>query len=162
MDCRDWRRSFSASSREPRRSAARNKANACRRMRKQEPRTVLEGSQCHFLCSHPERGPNGIFCSETAMGSAVSFGRTDHRERSGSLLTFSQFDPTYWTVLRTTNPIERLNKEFKRRTNAMEVTGGEISTYRCSGHKWGKLETRKLELCTSRICRAESREDPSR
>lgn len=37
------------------------------------------------------------------------------------LLTFFQFDPTYWTVLRTTNPIERLNKEFKRRTNAMEV-----------------------------------------
>jgi putative transposase len=48
-----------------------------------------------------------------------------------SLLTFFQFDPTYWTVLRTTNPIERLNKEFKRRTRAMEVTGGEISTYRC-------------------------------
>jgi putative transposase len=34
-----------------------------------------------------------------------------------SLLTFFQFDPTYWTVLRTTNPIERLNKEFKRRQN---------------------------------------------
>ena len=33
--------------------------------------------------------------------------------------------------MRTTNPIERLNKEFKRRTRAMEVTGGEISTYRC-------------------------------
>jgi len=48
-----------------------------------------------------------------------------------SLRTFFQFDPTYWTVLRTTNPIERLNKEFKRRTKAMEVTGGEISTYRC-------------------------------
>ena len=48
-----------------------------------------------------------------------------------ALLRFFQFDPTYWTVLRTTNPIERLNKEFKRRTRAMEVTGGEISTYRC-------------------------------
>lgn len=48
-----------------------------------------------------------------------------------SLLTFFQFDPTYWTVLRTTNPIERLNKEFNRRTRAMEVTGGEISIYRC-------------------------------
>jgi Transposase, Mutator family len=48
-----------------------------------------------------------------------------------SLLTFFQFDATYWTVLRTTNPIERLNKEFKRRTRVMEVTGGEISTYRC-------------------------------
>ena len=44
-----------------------------------------------------------------------------------SLLTFFQFDSTYWTSLRTTNPIERLNKEFKRRTKAMEVTGGEDS-----------------------------------
>ena len=48
-----------------------------------------------------------------------------------SLRTFFQLDATDWTVPRTTNPIERLNKEFKRRTRAMEVTGGEISTYRC-------------------------------
>ena len=47
-----------------------------------------------------------------------------------SLLRFFEFDPTYWTSIRTTNPIERLNKEFKRRTRAMEVTGGEASTYR--------------------------------
>lgn len=47
-----------------------------------------------------------------------------------SLLTFFQFDPTYWATIRTTNPIERLNKEFKRRTRAMEVTGGELATYR--------------------------------
>ena len=40
-----------------------------------------------------------------------------------ALPRFFQFDPAYWTVLRTTNPIERLNKEFKRRTRAMEVTG---------------------------------------
>jgi len=47
-----------------------------------------------------------------------------------SLLRFFEFDPTYWATIRTTNPIERLNKEFKRRTKAMEVTGGEASTYR--------------------------------
>lgn len=47
-----------------------------------------------------------------------------------SLLTFFQFDATYWTVRRTTKPLERLHKEFKRRTRAMEVTGGELSTYR--------------------------------
>jgi transposase-like protein len=29
-----------------------------------------------------------------------------------------------------TNPIERVNKEFKRRTKAMEITGGENTTYR--------------------------------
>jgi transposase-like protein len=59
-----------------------------------------------------------------------------------SLLTFFQFDPTYWTVLRTTNPIERLNKEFKRRTRAMEVTGGEISTYRCLAYVAQTMEYR--------------------
>ena len=47
-----------------------------------------------------------------------------------ALLTFFQFDATYWATIRTTNPIERLNKEVKRRTKAMEVTGGEASTYR--------------------------------
>ena len=47
-----------------------------------------------------------------------------------SLLTFFQFDPTYWTVLRTTNPIERLNKEFKRRTKPMEIVAGENACYR--------------------------------
>ena len=47
-----------------------------------------------------------------------------------SLLSFYQFDPVYWATIRTTNPIERLNKEFKRRTRAMEVTGGEQATYR--------------------------------
>jgi transposase-like protein len=48
-----------------------------------------------------------------------------------ALWTFFQFDPTYWMVLRTTNPIKGLNKEFKRSTRATDVTGGEISTYRC-------------------------------
>lgn len=47
-----------------------------------------------------------------------------------SLLTFFQFAKEYWPTIRTTNPIERLNKEFKRRTKAMEVTGGEENTYR--------------------------------
>ena len=78
-----------------------------------------------------------------------------------ALPRFFQFDPAYWTVLRTTNPIERLNKEFKRRTRAMEVTAGEISTYRClvyvaqtmeyrwSFHplsQWTFIDTQKMPL----------------
>ena len=59
-----------------------------------------------------------------------------------SLLTFFQFDSTYWTSLGTTNPTERLNKEFKRRTKAMEVTGGEISTYRCLAYVAQTMEYR--------------------
>jgi putative transposase len=40
-----------------------------------------------------------------------------------SLLTFFSYDKNLWTSLRTTNGIERINKEFKRRTKSMEVLG---------------------------------------
>jgi putative transposase len=37
------------------------------------------------------------------------------------LLAHYRFPPEHWEALRTTNPIERVNKEFKRRSRAMEV-----------------------------------------
>jgi putative transposase len=44
-------------------------------------------------------------------------------------LTFMSFPSDEWLALRTTNPIERLNKEFKRRTKTMEIVAGEKSCY---------------------------------
>src|SRR5216117_3756869 len=133
MACRDWKPSFSASFPERRRSAARNM-----------PRPTLAGgfanrsgngspkisTRSFMLPPRVRRGP--------LFPSAVQIIEKDF----DSLLTFFQFDPTYWTVLRTTNPIERLNKEFKRRTRAMEVTGGEISTYRCLAYVAQTMEYR--------------------
>ncbi len=46
-----------------------------------------------------------------------------------SLRRFYRWESSYWHSLRTTNPIARVNKEFKRRTKAMEITGGELTTY---------------------------------
>lgn len=40
-----------------------------------------------------------------------------------SLLAHYRFDKTLWRVLKTTNPIERVNKELKRRTKVMESVG---------------------------------------
>ncbi len=40
-----------------------------------------------------------------------------------SLLNHYKFDRRFWRVLRTTNPIERINKELKRRTKSMETVG---------------------------------------
>lgn len=51
---------------------------------------------------------------------------------SGSIercLTFYSFPQEEWISLRTTNAIERVNKEFKRRTKPMEVLAGEQSAY---------------------------------
>lgn len=48
----------------------------------------------------------------------------------GSCLTFFQFPEEEWTSLRTSNIVERLNKEFKRRTRSMEIVAGEAACYR--------------------------------
>ncbi|UCF56138.1 MAG: transposase, partial [Deltaproteobacteria bacterium] len=47
-----------------------------------------------------------------------------------SCLTFFSFPQEEWISLRTTNTIERLNKEFKRRTKPIEIVAGENSCYR--------------------------------
>ena len=46
-----------------------------------------------------------------------------------SSLTFYAFPEEEWIGLRTTNQIERVNKEFKRRTKPMEILAGENSAY---------------------------------
>ena len=48
----------------------------------------------------------------------------------GSCLTFFSFPQEEWISLRTTNVIERLNKEFKRRIKSMEIVAGEHACYR--------------------------------
>lgn len=42
-----------------------------------------------------------------------------------TMLAHYEFPPEHWEALRTTNPIERVNKEFKRRSKAMETLGPE-------------------------------------
>jgi len=44
-------------------------------------------------------------------------------------LAFYKFPKEEWISIRTTNMIERLNKEFKRRTKPMEIVAGEKSCY---------------------------------
>lgn len=40
-----------------------------------------------------------------------------------SLLTHYRFEKSFWRALKTTNPIERVNREFKRRTKSMDSLG---------------------------------------
>lgn len=42
-----------------------------------------------------------------------------------ALLGHYDFPPEHWKALRTTNPIERVNKELKRRSKAMETIGSD-------------------------------------
>jgi putative transposase len=51
------------------------------------------------------------------------------RNSIDACLTFMAFPEEEWISLRTTNIIERLNKEFRRRTKSMEIVAGETSCY---------------------------------
>jgi len=58
--------------------------------------------------------PSAVKCLENSMDAC---------------LTYLQFPEEEWICLRTTNVIERVNKEFKRRTKPMEIVAGERSCY---------------------------------
>jgi putative transposase len=118
------------------------KANACRRVRKQEREQFSKDLNSIFYAPSQSAARAAFFALKQAWGRSFPSAVQIIERDLDSLLTFFQFDPTYWTVLRTTNPIERLNKEFKRRTHAMEVTGGEISTYRCLAYVAQTMEYR--------------------
>ena len=107
------------------------KANACRRVRAQEREQFSKDLNRVFYASNESAARVAFFALQEQWGRLFPTAVQIIERDLDGWLTFFQFDPTYWTSLRTTNPIERLNKEFKRRTKAMEVTGGEISTYRC-------------------------------
>jgi putative transposase len=59
-----------------------------------------------------------------------------------SCLTYLQFPEEEWVCLRTTNVIERVNKEFKRRTRPMEILAGERSCYTLLAFVCLKMEIR--------------------
>lgn len=58
--------------------------------------------------------PSAVRCLENALEACLTFFNCPEEE---------------WISLRTTNIIERLNKEFKRRTKPMEIVAGEHACY---------------------------------
>lgn len=58
--------------------------------------------------------PSAVRCLENALDACLTFFNCPEEE---------------WISLRTTNIIERLNKEFKRRTKPMEIVAGEQACY---------------------------------
>lgn len=70
------------------------------------------------------------FVSRWAIRSALLLFRFSSEKRS----------PPNWVSLRTTNIIERLNKEFKRCIKPMEIAAGETACYRLLAFIYLKME----------------------
>jgi transposase-like protein len=72
-----------------------------RRMIYAETRTTVDQARARFLKKWRMRGPAVIECLE---------------EAGEDLFTFLRFPKLQWKALRTTNALERINEEFRRRT----------------------------------------------
>jgi len=70
-----------------------------------------------------------------------------------SCLTFYNYPEEEWISIRTTNLIERLNKEFKRRTKPMEIVAGEASCYRLLAFVAVKMELAWRTTPVGKVCR---------
>jgi putative transposase len=70
----------------------------------------------------------------------------------GACLTFFNFPEGEWISLRTTNIIERLNKEFKRRTRSMEIVAGESACYRLLAFISLKMELHWRSNPVGKVC----------
>jgi len=67
-------------------------------------------------------------------------------------LTFFDFPEEEWISLRTTNVIERLNKEFKRRTKPMEIVAGENACYTLLAFISIKMEVHWRSNPVGKVC----------
>ncbi len=55
------------------------------------------------------------------------------RDAATDLLAFTAFPPTHWKKIWSTNPLERLNKEIKRRTDVVGVFPNPEALLRLAG-----------------------------
>jgi putative transposase len=109
---------------------------------------------------------NEVFYNDGDAASREAFTRLAKRFRSlcpdgvdclekdlDAVLAFYAFPKAEWPSLRSTNPIERLNKEFKRRTKSMEVIGGEKTCYAILAYISMRMEKtwRKAKLGTTNV-----------
>lgn len=90
---------------------------------------VADGMRSIFYASSREKARE-FFSEFKAKWEAQIPSAVKCLEKSlNACLTFFNFPEEEWISLRTTNIIERLNKEFRRRTKPMEIVAGERSCY---------------------------------
>lgn len=104
--------------------------NVLAKVPKKSKQQVADGIRSIFYASSRKKAMEFFdqFVSKWEMTAPSAVSCLD--KSIASCLSFYDFPEEEWISLRTTNIIERLNKEFKRRTKPMEIVAGEAACYR--------------------------------
>ena len=93
-------------------------------------KTVADALRSIFYASSKEKADEFYKSFYTKWDKEIPSAVKSLTQSIDACLTFFKFPKEEWISLRTTNIIERLNKEFKRRTKPMEIVAGENACYR--------------------------------
>jgi transposase-like protein len=85
--------------------------------------------------AQPNRAAAGQQLQEVVWAMAPRWPRAAQlvAEAEQDILAYMAFPPEHWTRIYSTNPLERLNKEVKRRTNVVGVLPNEAAAVRLIG-----------------------------
>ncbi len=91
---------------------------------------VADDLRSIFDASSPEKALEFHYEFKDRWGCEVPAAVATLERSLGSCLTYMRFPEEHWVSLKATNIVERVNKEFKRRTKPREIVAGELSCYK--------------------------------
>jgi putative transposase len=104
--------------------------NVLAKVPKKLKQAVADDLRVIFYASSKQRALESFKSFRAKWGKDLPSAVSSLERSIDACLTFFDFPVDEWVSLRTTNIIERLNKEFKRRTKTMEILAGEAACYR--------------------------------
>lgn len=103
--------------------------NVLAKVPQQFKQAVADDMRSIFYASSRDKATELFSCFKTHWEAQLPSAVKCLEKSMEACLTFFNFPEEEWISLRTSNIIERLNKEFKRRTKPMEIVAGERSCY---------------------------------